>query len=414
MSKKDIQTKWGQLRWGDIATLEYGRALRGYQETKDRYPVFGTNGQIGWHSDPLCHHAGVIIGRKGAYRGVHYSPKPFFVIDTAFYLEAKQELDYRWAYYSLLSQDINSMDSGSAIPSTSREAFYNLPVLLPPINEQRTIAHILGTLDEKIELNRRMNETLEGMARAIFKSWFVDFDPVRAKAEGRPSGLPPEIEALFPDSFQDSELGEIPKGWGVGTIKENCTKIHNGGTPNRKESQFWEPASIPWLTSGEVRQNIIIETENFISELGLKHSSAKWLPADSTVVALYGATAGQVSITTTKLTTNQAICGLVPKKDYRYFNHIHMANSSVGIANLARGSAQQNISKGIVEATITVLPNSPIIRVFDKVVCEIYKKLKSNLHENLHITAIRDTLLPKLISGELRVPNTERIVEGCV
>ena len=304
--------------------------------------------------------------------------------------------------------------TGSTFPNVSASQLADLWWPTLDEKEQRTISHILGTIDDKIELNRRMNETLEGMARAIFKSWFVDFDPVHAKAGGRPTGLPPDIEALFPDSFQDSELGEIPKGWGVGTIKENCTKIHNGGTPNRKESQFWEPASIPWLTSGEVRQNIIIETENFISELGLKHSSAKWLPADSTVVALYGATAGQVSITTTKLTTNQAICGLVPKKDYRYFNHIHMANSSVSIANLARGSAQQNISKGIVEATITVLPNSPIIRVFDKVVCEIYKKLKSNLHENLHITAIRDTLLPKLISGELRVPNTERIVEGCV
>jgi restriction endonuclease S subunit len=119
----------------------------------------------------------------------------------------------RWAYYELLTHDINSMDSGSAIPSTSREALYNLPVRLPPISEQHAIAHILGTLDDKIELNRRMNKTLEAMVRAIFKSWFVDFDPVRAKAEGRkPEGMDSDNAALFPDSFEDSELGKIPSG----------------------------------------------------------------------------------------------------------------------------------------------------------------------------------------------------------
>src|SRR5690606_31891927 len=104
----------------------YGRALRNYSKTAGQYRVYGTNGPIGWHDEALCHHLGVIIGRKGAYRGVHYSPAPFFVIDTAFYLEPKVELDLRWAYYELLSRDINALDSGSAIPSTSRDAFYSL------------------------------------------------------------------------------------------------------------------------------------------------------------------------------------------------------------------------------------------------------------------------------------------------
>ena len=102
--------------WGELATLEYGKSLRGYVSTDGRYRVYGTNGPIGWHSEPLCPHASVIIGRKGAYRGVHYSPDPFFVIDTAFYLKPKVGLDTRWAYYQLLTQDINGMDSGSAIP----------------------------------------------------------------------------------------------------------------------------------------------------------------------------------------------------------------------------------------------------------------------------------------------------------
>ncbi|MFH2001762.1 MAG: restriction endonuclease subunit S, partial [Planctomycetota bacterium] len=176
-------SEWEWKTWGDLALLEYGKGLRDYQESDGPFRVFGTNGPIGWHDEPLCPFPSVIIGRKGAYRGIHFSPDPFYVIDTAFYLNPKVKFNIKWAYYELLTHDINGMDSGSAIPSTSRDSFYSLPVIVPPEDEQNAIAHILGSLDDKIELNRRMNETLEAMARAIFKSWFVDFDPVRAKAE---------------------------------------------------------------------------------------------------------------------------------------------------------------------------------------------------------------------------------------
>ena len=214
-------SEWRTTTWGELATLEYGKGLRQYQDSLQPYRVFGTNGPIGWHSEYLASDAGVIIGRKGAYRGIHYSPEPFFVIDTAFYLKPKVELDTRWAYYQLLTVDINGMDSGSAIPSTSRESFYKLPVQLPPLPEQRAIATVLGSLDDKIELNRRMNGTLEGLARALFRAWFVDFEPVRAKMAGRPTGLVGEIEALFPEGMEEREDGvERPRGWRVKSLDE--------------------------------------------------------------------------------------------------------------------------------------------------------------------------------------------------
>src|SRR2546426_11930456 len=111
--------EWRDLHWGDLATLEYGKGLRGYERGSGQYRVFGTNGPIGWHTEPLCDHPTVVVGRKGAYRGIHYSDGPCFVIDTAFYLESRDRFDMRWAYYELLTHNINSMDSGSAIPSTS-------------------------------------------------------------------------------------------------------------------------------------------------------------------------------------------------------------------------------------------------------------------------------------------------------
>ena len=217
---ESVDGSWCDTSWGDLATLEYGKSLRGYRESTGPYRVYGTNGPVGWHSEALCPYPGVIVGRKGAYRGVHYSPEPFFVIDTAFYLRPKVEFDTRWAYYQLLTQDINGLDSGSALPSTSRGDFYALNVSLPPLPEQRRIAHILGTLDDKIELNRRMNQTLEQMARAIFQDWFVDFGPTRAKLAGREPYLPPELWSLFPDRLVQTELGEAPEGWGVRALGE--------------------------------------------------------------------------------------------------------------------------------------------------------------------------------------------------
>ena len=236
---ESVDGSWCDTSWGDLATLEYGKSFRGYRESTGPYRVYGTNGPVGWHSEALCPYPGVIVGRKGAYRGVHYSPEPFFVIDTAFYLRPKVEFDTRWAYYQLLTQDINGLDSGSALPSTSRGDFYALNVSLPPLPEQRRIAHILGTLDDKIELNRRMNQTLEQMARAIFQDWFVDFGPTRAKLAGREPYLPPELWSLFPDRLVQTELGDAPEGWGVGVLND-AVEILSGGNSQNFDSRILE------------------------------------------------------------------------------------------------------------------------------------------------------------------------------
>jgi type I restriction enzyme S subunit len=151
---------WQLKRWGDIATLKYGKSIRNYRESSGRHRVFGTNGPIGFHDEALCNSAGIVIGRKGAYRGVHYSSEPFFVIDTAFYLNPKVTLDLKWAYYELLRFDINSMDSGSAIPSTSRDDFYGIPVIVPSSEVQDAFGKIVGRWFEKIFANDHQSRTL--------------------------------------------------------------------------------------------------------------------------------------------------------------------------------------------------------------------------------------------------------------
>lgn len=163
----EIPEGWKFTSWGALVSLEYGKSLKGYDRENGEYPVYGTNGRIGSHSKSLCNHPGIIIGRKGAYRGVHYCSTPFYIIDTAFFIEPKLGTDLHWAYYELLRQDINSMDSGSAIPSTSREDFYSLPVLSPPVEVQAAFAKFLSPFWSRQELNISESRTLVSIRAAL-------------------------------------------------------------------------------------------------------------------------------------------------------------------------------------------------------------------------------------------------------
>jgi type I restriction enzyme S subunit len=163
----NIPKKWLPSKWGELVTLEYGKSLSGYEGRQGAYPVYGTNGQIGTCSEPLCKHPGIIIGRKGAYRGVHFCKSPFFAIDTAFYIEPKASLEMRWAYYEMLLQDLNSMDSGSAIPSTSREDFYMLPVVVPRLEIQQRFVQLLTPCWDRQERNEQESRTLAAARDAL-------------------------------------------------------------------------------------------------------------------------------------------------------------------------------------------------------------------------------------------------------
>ncbi len=162
-----IPEGWEATTWGALVTLEYGRSLRQYDESVGVYPVYGTNGRIGYHSEPLCTHPGIVIGRKGAYRGVHYCREPFFVIDTAFFIEPRDTVELRWAYYELLRLNINNMDSGSAIPSTSRDDFYGLPVCSPPLQVQQAFAGLLASFWLSREKAQEESTSLSALRDAL-------------------------------------------------------------------------------------------------------------------------------------------------------------------------------------------------------------------------------------------------------
>lgn len=404
-----MASEWPERRWGEIASLEYGRSLRGYESELGDFQVFGTNGPIGWHHEPLCKHAGVIVGRKGAYRGIHYSPRPFFVIDTAFFLEPKADIDLRWAYYELLTHDINSMDSGSAIPSTSRDSFYALPVRVPALEEQRAIARVLGTLDDKIELNRRTNETLEGIARALFKSWFVDFDPVLVKAEGHDTRLAHAVAELFPGSMQDSEMGEIPAGWHVGKVEE-VAEINKETLSKNDPLNAIDYVEISEVMRGGIGSLVRYErgTEPSRARRRIRHGDTLL----STVRPDRGAYFLALNPEDT-LIASTGFAVLTPKGGHWAFLYSLAARPRVGeyLARFADGGVYPAVRSEVIGKIPVALPPSiePIVH-FEKVARPLYEKADANRKHSKALAILRDTLLPKLISGEIRIPDAERIV----
>ena len=376
-------SEWKTYKWGDLISLEYGKPIPDKTLLDGQYPVYGTNGRIGTSNlTPLCKHPSIIVGRKGAYRGVHYSNKPFSVIDTAFFIEPKTSiLDLKWAYYKLLTVDINKMDSGSAIPSTDRYEIYSLSVELPPLEEQQRIAGILGSLDDKIELNRRINANLEAQAQALFQSWFVDFEPFR---DG---------------PFVDSELGKIPQGWKVETLSNLATVIKKGITPSNSETYShysipaYDDAHFPEKQSGETIKSgkyIVYNNSILLSKLNPRIKRLWFIK-----------TAEENAICSTEFIPIQTKdTDLISFVYYLIDNDIFYQHA-LSLVNGATGSHQRFHAEDIMQ--IPFAWNKDAAIDFAQKANYILQKIEDNIRENQTLSALRDTMLPKLMAGEINV-----------
>lgn len=401
--------EWRPSNWGEEVTLEYGKAIRGYSPTHGKYRVFGSNGPIGWTSEALTQGPGVILGRKGAYRGVEYWREPFWVIDTAYYLVPKTELDMRWLYYAVKHYKLGEVDDGSQIPSTTSAAVYMLELDVPPKPEQRAIAHILGTLDDKIELNRKQNQTLEAMARALFKDWFVDFGPVRTKIEGCEPYLPADLWYLFPDRLDDEGK---PQGWRRSTIGSEVT-VCGGSTPSTKEPALWVGGEHHWATPKDLSSltfPVLLDTDRKITDAGIAKISSGLLPV-GTVLLSSRAPIGYLAIAEVPTAINQGFIamkcdGTLPNVFVLLWCHENM-DLILGNAN---GSTFQEISKSNFRPIPVVVPPEPILDAFRERTEPLYRHIVENERESKALAQLRDTLLPKLISGELRIADAEQFM----
>ncbi|WP_409228471.1 restriction endonuclease subunit S [Gudongella sp. SC589] len=321
-----------------------------------------------------------------------------------FCLRTNYKVYSKYLYYYMTTnrfqKELDARATGTTVRGLRQPQLLKCKIEYPPLQEQKAIAHILSTLDEKIEINNKINKTLEEMAQAIFKHWFVDFEFPNEDGEPYKSSGGEMVH---------SELGPIPKGWEVGNISD-LGDIVGGGTPSRKKEEYFVPKGIPWITPKDLSNNknkYIYEGENDISELGLKNSSAKIVP-QGTVLFSSRAPIGYIAIAAVDVTTNQGFKSIVPKETYgSEYVYQELKNKTALISSRASGSTFKEISGSGLKSIETVIPSEQLVNKFSSVVGPFSDRIKANEQEIDVLTNFRDTLLPKLMSGEIRVPLEE-------
>ena len=323
-----------------------------------------------------------------------------------------ETLDKDFLFYFLLSNRKNliNLATGAAQQNISGALIKEIAVPRPDIIDQRKIGKVLRTLDDKIELNQKMNQTLEEIAKAIFKSWFVDFDPVRAKAEGRPTGLPPEISDLFPDELVDSEIGEIPKGWEIGSISDFA--FLNKKTVNPSQSpEMYEHFSIPAFDSGQspvldlgtdIKSNktLVVESSLLVSKLN-PNTPRVWLPNSKDLYEQICSTEFMV-YTATDRSNITFLWGL--------FTSSVVAERMKAMVT-GTSKSHQRVKPNDVSNITTVMPDARLIKIYGDTVLPMLNRTLVGKSESIVVAELRNTLLPKLISGELRIPDAEKFLE---
>lgn len=302
---------------------------------------------------------------------------------------------------------------GATMPNLNEGIIRSFPMDLPALPEQLAIAHILDMLDDKIALNRRMDETLEAMAQALFKSWFVDFDPVRTKAEGNDPGLPAHVADVFPNAFEDTELGEVPKGWRVRPFADTV-EIIGGGTPKTSVLAYWN-GDIPWFSVVDAPRNSeiwVVDTEKKITREGVESSSTKILPVGTTILTARG-TVGRVGLVGVPMAMNQSCYGLCGKTGARgFFTYFASRELVARLQQHAHGSIFDTITRGTLATIFVPSPTATVIDAFENAIAPTLERIRWSLLQSRTLTALRDTLLPKLISGKLRLRAADRTVGG--
>jgi type I restriction enzyme, S subunit len=314
-------------------------------------------------------------------------------------------VDPDYLYWLFIWKDFNrelvATASGTKILHTAPSRIENFRFQLPPLPEQRAIARVLGSLDDKIELNRRMNATLEETARAIFQSWFVDFDPVRAEAAGRAP-------------FEVIDGDAVPRGWTVSPIGE-MVRVVGGSTPSTKEPIYWEGGTIHWATPKDLaalQSPILLDTERRITKLGLQQISSGLLPKGSVLMSSR-APVGYLAITDIPVAINQGFIGMICEGALPNYYVLLWAQANMPlIESRANGTTFLEISKASFRPMRIIVPSSLLLTKFTSLIEPLYQLIRDNTTQSQTLAGLRDTLLPKLLSGEVRVQDVETSLEG--
>lgn len=348
----------------------------------------------------------IVIGMDGSRVGknraiINKKDLPALLAQRVACIRTKFGFDQTYVSCVIMSKKfedyVNSIKTGTSIPHISLKQISDFIFNAPSIEEQKAIANILSSLNEKIEINNQINKKLEEMAQAIFKQWFVDFEFPNEDGEPYKSSGGEMVE---------SDMGIVPKGWRYGEISDVAIRIYSGGTPKTSEESYWK-GDLPWMSSGETRNNFVISTDKKISKLGAEKSSTKLAYKYNTVIASAGQgfTRGQTSLLLIDTYINQSLITIEPRKNYEFFNYLNIKSRynelrSISDSHSIRGS----LTTKMIGRLPIIVPSEAVVSEFSKLVFLIINKIENNIKETNRLIKIRGALLPKLMSGEIRVP----------
>lgn len=435
-----MSSEWPRLPLSEIAEVFTGFAFKGDKYLPPKQGVRVVRGDnvterfVRWGEKEKCWNAvtedlkpyllrvgDVVIGMDGSKVGRNFAAISIkddgsLLAQRVARVRAKEGASQDFIRYLICNQDftnyVQSVHTGTSIPHISKGQIERFEVSVPPLKFQNAIAKILVALDDRITLLRETNQTLEAIAQALFKSWFVDFDPVRAKAEGRlPEGIDAATAELFPDGFEESGLGMVPKGWASIPFRETIDVI-GGGTPKTSVPEYWG-GSIPWFSvvDAPVASNVfVIDTEKHITEAGLNGSSTKLLQEGTTIISARG-TVGRLALTGCPMTMNQSCYGLRGKAGDQYFTYFSTARLVQQLKQRAHGSVFDTITQETFAGVFICYPSSKVIAEFERLTSPLMLRIRECLFQMHSLSNLRDTLLPRLISGQLRIADAEAELE---
>ena len=420
--------EWTQCALGDLIELKRGYDLPQQDRRPGAVPIVSSSGVTDYHAEAMKKGPGVVTGRYGTLGQVFYIEQDFWPLNTTLYVRDFKGNDPRFISYFLRGLDFLAYSDKAAVPGLNRNHLHQAQVMAPTdVGEQRAIAHILGTLDDKIENLRRQNETLEAMARALFKAWFVDFEPVRAKIEGRwrrggsLPGLPAHLYDLFPDRLVESELGEIPEGWEVSEL---------GGFVETIKGRSYKSEELTESTTALVTLKSFARGGGYRTD-GLKPFTGKHKPEQiiepgEVVVACTDVTqaaelVGRAAIVRKSRKYQTLVASLDtmivrPRSDRitRSFLY-HLGRSDAFVAHTyshTTGTTVLHLGKDAIPTYRFALPPRDLVHQFDVIASNALSRIDTLEEESERLTTLRDVLLPKLISGELRIADAEAFLKG--
>ena len=399
--EKDVRGGWKTATLGELT--DNFDSVRVPVKRADRrpgpYPYYGASGIVDSVNDYLFDGEYLLIAEDGENLRTRNTPiaflanGKFWVNNHAHIVRGNRKANTRYLMYALSELDVSGYLTGSTMPKLTQGNMNRISLLTPPMSEQRAIAHILGTLDDKIELNRRMNETLEEMARALFKSWFVDFDPVRAKMEGRDTGLPPDVAALFPDRLVESELGEIPEGWEVKALGELIELAY--GKALKADDR--KSGSIPvYGSNGQVGWH------------------DKKLAAGPGIVVGRKGNPGIVTWAYRDFFPIDTTFYVIPRDTDGDLPFLFFALTAQDLPSVAADSAVPGLNRNLAYMNRQLVPDKQVVEEFSHYASAIFTRQHRLEEESRTLAAQRDALLPKLISGEMRVNTRDEESEAVI